>query len=198
MGPHPHSRKCCAKKIEKNLIRRYIARRYVNKSDPGIRRERMLHNETSSVDERVAMLEKSQLEKFAGDELENFARYLYVGKTTKDEIIFNEGDIEPYMCFITSGLIRIAKNDSKKNIKTICDVGPGRTFGEMSIIDGLARSASATAAEETTLLVLTKENFDKMLAENQKLALALYAKLSQMMSHRLRISDWMLVEYLYE
>lgn len=158
----------------------------------------MLHNATLSVDERVAMLEKSQWEKLAGDELENFARYLYVGKTTKDEIIFNEGDIAPYMCFITTGLVRIAKNDSKKNIKTICEIGPGRTFGEMSIVDGLARSASATAAEETTLLVLTKENFDKMLAENQKLALALYAKLAQMMSHRLRISDWMLVEYLYE
>ncbi len=158
----------------------------------------MLNHVTSTVEERIEMLEKSQWGRLAGDELERFARYLYLGKANKDELLFEEGAIEPYMCFITGGLVRIAKNDSKKNIKTICEIGPGRTFGEMSIIDGLARSASATAAEETTLLVLTKENFDKMLAENQKLALALYAKLAQMMSHRLRISDWMLVEYLYE
>ncbi len=59
----------------------------------------MLQNATSSVDERVAMLEKSQWEKLAGDELENFARYLYVGKTTKDEIIFNEGDIDTLHVF---------------------------------------------------------------------------------------------------
>ena len=158
----------------------------------------MLNHVTSTVEERVAMLEKSQWGKLAGDELERFAQYLYLGKANKDELLFGEGAIEPYMCFITAGLVRIAKNDSKKNIKTICEIGPGRTFGEMSIIDGLARSASATAAEETTLLVLTKENFEQIVAANPKLGIAIYAKLGQMMSHRLRISDWMLVEYLYE
>ena len=102
------------------------------------------------------------------------------------------------MCFIADGLVRIAKGDSKKNIKTICEIGAGRTFGEMSIIDGLPRSASAAAAEETTALILTKENFERILVDNPKLGVSLYSRLAQMMSHRLRISDWMLVEYLYE
>ncbi|MBA4391507.1 MAG: hypothetical protein C0399_11310 [Syntrophus sp. (in: bacteria)] len=158
----------------------------------------MLRHIISSIEERVAMLEKSQWGNLALDELERFAQHLYVGKAAREELIFNEGVIEPYMCLIIDGLIRIAKGDSKNNVKTICEIGAGRTFGEMSIIDGLARSASATAAEETTLLVLTKENFEQILAENQKLGIALYSKLAQMMSHRLRLSDWMLVEYLYE
>ena len=106
----------------------------------------MLHNVLSSVQERVAMLEKSIWGNGLGpEELEKFAQYLYVGKAAKDETIFNEGAIEPYMCFIADGLVRIAKGDSKKNIKTICEIGAGRTFGEMSIIDGLPRSASATS-----------------------------------------------------
>ncbi len=159
----------------------------------------MLHHVISSVQERMAMLEKSQWGSgLDQEELERFAQYLYVGKATREEPIFNEGAIEPYMCFIADGLVRIAKGDSKKNVKTICEIGPGRTFGEMSIIDGLPRSASAAAAEETTVLVLTKENFELILTDNPKLGVSLYSKLAQMMSHRLRISDWMLVEYLYE
>ena len=158
----------------------------------------MLRHVISSVEERIAMLDKTQWGNLSEDELEQFAQYLYVGQTTRDELLFNEGAMEPYMCFIVAGLIRIAKGDSKKNIKTICEIGAGRTFGEMSLIDNLARSASAIAVEETTLLVLTKENFERILAENPKLGIVLYAKLAQMLSHRLRISDWMLVEYLYE
>jgi CRP/FNR family transcriptional regulator, cyclic AMP receptor protein len=159
----------------------------------------MLHNVISSVQERIAMLEKSTWGTgFTQEELERFAQYLYVAKAARDEPIFNEGAIEPYMCFVASGLVRIAKGDSKKNIKIICEIGAGRTFGEMSIIDGLPRSASAMAAEETTALVLTKEKFELILTDNAKLGVSLYSKLAQMMSHRLRISDWMLVEYLYE
>jgi CRP-like cAMP-binding protein len=159
----------------------------------------MLHNVISSVQERIAMLEKSTWGTgLSQDNLEKFAQYLYVAKAAKDEPIFNEGAIEPYMCFIADGLVRIAKGDSKKNVKTICEIAGGRTFGEMSIIDGLPRSASAVAAEETTALVLTKEKFELILTDNPKLGVSLYSKLAQMMSHRLRISDWMLVEYLYE
>jgi len=159
----------------------------------------MLHNVISSVQERIAMLEKSTWGSGLSQEnLEKFAQYLYVAKAAKDEPIFNDGAIEPYMCFIADGLVRIAKGDSKKNVKTICEIAGGRTFGEMSIIDGLPRSASAVAAEETTALVLTKEKFELILTDNPKLGVSLYSKLAQMMSHRLRISDWMLVEYLYE
>jgi CRP-like cAMP-binding protein len=159
----------------------------------------MLHNVISSVQERIVMLEKSTWGTGLSQEnLEKFAQYLYVAKAAKDEPIFNEGAIEPYMCFIADGLVRIAKGDSKKNVKTICEIAGGRTFGEMSIIDGLPRSASAVAVEETTALVLTKEKFELILTDNPKLGVSLYSKLAQMMSHRLRISDWMLVEYLYE
>ncbi len=159
----------------------------------------MLHNVLSSVPERVEKLKTSQWGiGLSQDELEKFSQYLYVAKAVKDEPIFNEGAIEPYMCFIADGLVRIAKGDSKKHVKTICEIGAGRTFGEMSIIDGLPRSASAVAAEDTTVLILTKENFERLLKDSPKLGIALYGKLAQMMSHRLRISDWMLVEYLYE
>jgi CRP-like cAMP-binding protein len=159
----------------------------------------MLHHMLSSVQERIAMIEKSQWgEGLSHDSMERFAQYLYLAKAQPNESIFNEGAIEPYMCFVADGLVKVTKGDSKKNVKTICEIGPGRTVGEMSIIDGLPRSASAVAVEETVVLVLTKENFELLINDNPKLGVALFQRLAQMISHRLRVSDWMLVEYIYE
>ena len=159
----------------------------------------MLHNTLSTVEERVSMIEKSQFgDGLSRQEMEDFAQYLYVATAQPEEMIFNEGAREPYMCFISQGLVRITKGDSKKNVKTICDIGPGRSVGEMSIIDGLPRSASARATEETVVLVLTKENFDRLIKDNPRLGVTLFKKLAQMISHRLRVSDWMLAEYIYE
>ncbi|NLT24609.1 MAG: cyclic nucleotide-binding domain-containing protein [Syntrophorhabdus sp.] len=159
----------------------------------------MLHHALSSVEERMSMIEKSQWgEGLSREDMERFAQYLYVARAEPDEPIFNEGAIEPYMCFVADGLVKVTKGDSKKNVKTICEIGPGRTVGEMSIIDGLPRSASAVAVDETTVLVLTKENFELLLDDNPKLGVALFRRLAQMISHRLRVSDWMLVEYIYE
>lgn len=154
---------------------------------------------TSSLVERMGMLQKTEWGKeLANEQLERFAQYVYAAKVAKDAQIFNEGSREPYMCFIVDGLVRIAKGDSRKQEKMISEIGPGRTFGEMSIIDGLPRSASAVAVEDTTILVLTKENFELLLNDNPKLGNVIFSRLAQLMSHRLRLTDWMLVEYLYE
>ncbi len=158
----------------------------------------MVDHVTSSLNERMDMLKQTQWgTDLTAEQIERLAQYLYVAKISKDEQLFVEGSKEAYMCFIVGGLVKIAKGDSRKQEKTISEIGAGRTFGEMSIIDGLPRSASATAGENTTMLILSKENFELLLNDNPKLGIVIYSKLAQLMSHRLRVSDWMLVEYLY-
>ncbi|MBP1748724.1 MAG: hypothetical protein H6Q52_1263, partial [Deltaproteobacteria bacterium] len=74
------------------------------------------------------MIEKSQWgEDLSHEDLEQFAQYLYVATAEPHEMIFNEGAREPYMCFVSQGLVRITKGDSQRNVKTICDIGPGRS-----------------------------------------------------------------------
>ncbi|MEN6616765.1 MAG: cyclic nucleotide-binding domain-containing protein, partial [Syntrophorhabdus sp.] len=127
----------------------------------------MLHNILSTVQERISIIESCQWgQGLTREDIENLAHYLYVAEAEADEKIFNEGAIEPYMCFVSEGLVQITKEDSKKNIKTICDIGPGRSLGEMSIIDGLPRSASAKAVEKTKVLVLTRDNFNTLVNDN--------------------------------
>jgi len=159
----------------------------------------MLKETESSIYERMGMMSKAKWgANLTSEQIEDLAKYLYVAKVAKNSPIFVEGSKEAYMCLVVTGSIKISKEDSKKKEKIIAEVGPGKTFGEMSIIDKWPRSASAIASEETTLLILTKDKFDQLLNENPRLGNRFLMDLSQLLSSRLRLTDWMLVEYLYQ
>jgi diguanylate cyclase len=70
--------------------------------------------------------------------------------------LFREGDEGNCAFVVERGRIEIssAHNDSRKVLATL---GPGEIFGEMALVDEGRRSATATALESTTLLVITEE-----------------------------------------
>ncbi len=61
----------------------------------------------------------------------------------------------------------------------------GDFFGEMSLIDNQPRSVSVEAQEETTLLVLKRDAFQRFISENPQTALSVLRE----MSRRLRNAD---------
>ena len=66
----------------------------------------------------------------------------------------------------------------------------------MSLIDGWPRSASAVAVEDSTMLVLTKDNFEHLLSDQPQLGSQILMKLAGLLSQRLRMTNWVLVECL--
>jgi CRP-like cAMP-binding protein len=75
-------------------------------------------------------------------------------------------------------------------------IGPGKTFGEMSLIDGEPRSASAIALDDSKVLVLTEENFHRLVYQYPHLGAMVLLKLAQLMSQRLRQTSDLLVDFL--
>lgn len=74
----------------------------------------------------------------------------------KGEIIFREGDHASCAYIIDSGKVEIFVE--KKNGKhVISNLSKGEIFGEMAIIDGSNRSASAVAVEDTELVLISKD-----------------------------------------
>ena len=102
------------------------------------------------------------------------------------------------MCIIVEGKVDIVKEDGRLKRKLIASVSAGKAFGEMSLIEGDMRSAAAMASEDSTLLVLTKENFELLLNDNCVLGTKLLLKISKLMSQRLRMTSGILVDYLSE
>lgn len=85
----------------------------------------------------------------------------------RGSVIFNEGDPGASMYVVLSGKVKIVKK-ARGVDKTLAVFGPGDFFGEMAIISGKTRSASAVAEEDCRLQVLERHDFLNMVQCNRK------------------------------
>jgi CRP/FNR family cyclic AMP-dependent transcriptional regulator len=88
--------------------------------------------------------------------------------------VFSEGDYGDELYIIVEGAIRITLGD-----RTLASLGARDYFGEMSLLDGEPRSASALAMEDTLLLRIRQADFHKILARNFDATLAVIRTLSR-------------------
>lgn len=87
-------------------------------------------------------------------------------KTLKPaEVLFKEGDVGDEMYLIKSGRIKISKGGGDIE-KTLAFLKEGDFFGEMAVIDGSPRSATAVAVEETKLVIIDKASFTAQVKKN--------------------------------
>ncbi len=75
----------------------------------------------------------------------------------KGEVLFKEGDPGDEIYIIKKGKIRIYKEIEGEE-RTLAILKEGEIFGEMAVLDGKPRSASAEAVENTVLEVLSKDS----------------------------------------
>ena len=101
----------------------------------------------------------------------------------KGEVIFREGDYASCMYDILRGRVGIYTNYGTAEEKLLTELELGRFFGEMGMIEGRLRSATAVALEkDTRVKVITPETFDTYFKENPAKVLLIM----QNMSHRIR------------
>lgn len=99
--------------------------------------------------------------------------------------VFKEGTHGGYMFFIVDGNVEVIKQfDNKRH--TIASLGPGRSVGEMSLIDGAPRSATVRATEDLSLIVLKREDFQRLLEEQPSIATRVLMGISILLSRSLR------------
>ena len=88
-----------------------------------------------------------------------------IEKTLKNqEVLFREGDVGDEMYLIKSGKIKIVKKVGEEK-KILAVLSEGDFFGEMAIIDGSSRSATAVSEGETQLITFDKSAFRKKIGE---------------------------------
>lgn len=86
-----------------------------------------------------------------------------------NEIIFCEFEPGTEFYIIHSGKVRIVKVINNRE-KTLDVMTTGDVFGEMAILEGEPRSATAIAINNVKLLKFHRDNFDALLEGNPKLA----------------------------
>lgn len=148
-------------------------------------------------DEICDMIADTQLfSDFDWKDIQALAAYVQCYQVAAGTVVFNEGDAGSYMCLLVKGEVDILKTDHEGNPRRIVNVTRGKTIGEMSIIDGEPRSATCVSSQDSVLLLLTKENYQRIIKEKPVLAVHILAKLAKLMSQRLRGASGQLVEFL--
>lgn len=94
------------------------------------------------------------------------------------EVIFREGDTAETMFVVRKGRVRITKK-VRGGEKTFAILGPGEFFGEMAILTGQPRSATATALDDVTLLELDAKRFETMITTQAEIAVRIIQKLAR-------------------
>ncbi len=105
-------------------------------------------------------------------------------------IIFNKDDPGLSCFIITDGLIKIYVTSEEGQEVVLIILKGGDLFGELSLLDGAPRSASAVAMEQTEALALNREDFLDFVRETPESALAMLSVLSG----RLRRADTIIAD----
>ena len=102
-----------------------------------------------------------------------------------DDVIFEEGSTGRELFVVLDGEVEIAKIDGAHKT-SIIKLGKGEFFGEMAVIDGSARSATAIAsAPNTRVMRINHARFVYLVSQQPAFALMVMDALSK----RLRASN---------
>jgi CRP-like cAMP-binding protein len=95
-------------------------------------------------------------------------------KFTRDyrklEVIFEENSFGNEMYIVHSGRVRLYTQAETGGKVTVAHIEEGGFFGEMTLIDGSPRSATAVAEEDTRLIALDRPKFLYMIQQQPMFA----------------------------
>lgn len=118
--------------------------------------------------------------------LDKMARITKKISFKKGEQLFKEKDDTQGLWLIRSGKIEISRVTADGWRQTLVVLTAGHFFGELSILENRHHVASAVALEDTELLLIPKEDFEKMMEEDCALALCIVKRIAIVMSKNLR------------
>ena len=113
------------------------------------------------------------------DDLELLEHHMVTRSFQKNTIIINEGDEANSFFIIIKGAVKVFLSNEEGKEIIINAQGAGDHFGELALLDDAPRSASVITTEKSTIGVIAKEDFHKVLAKNTDLSLNLIRELTR-------------------
>lgn len=144
-----------------------------------------MYLEKNKVNKSIIIKALSQVSLFSGlsrytlEKLSDLAGVAHYGKGKE---IIKEGEKGDRVFIIASGKVKVIKRIPPAGEMVLRIVGPCEVIGEMSLIDGLPRSADVVAEEDVILFYITAELFLHFIRTNAEISL----KMMQTLSLRLR------------
>jgi CRP/FNR family transcriptional regulator, cyclic AMP receptor protein len=103
----------------------------------------------------------------------------------KNDIILMEEEVGTALFVIINGKVKVARTSTEGREVILTILSDSDFFGEMAILDGLTRSATVVAIEESELFLIQRNDFLNLLREHPEVSISLL----QEMTKRLRAAD---------
>src|SRR5438874_1257550 len=107
--------------------------------------------------------------RLADRELRRLEKLFRERRVQRNQLLFQQGDPADSLYLVVSGRIRISAADQAGHHKVLAFAGPGEVVGEMGVLSGEPRSATALATDDAQLLQLRKSDLDVLLATDLEL-----------------------------
>ncbi len=118
-------------------------------------------------------------------DLADIERIVKKKKFGKNEIILYQFDPGDSLYIVSKGKVKVVLYSKDGKEVLLSNLGPGEFFGEMSLLDGLPRSASVVAIEDSEAIILNRRDFLELIRNHPEIALKILTELSK----RLRSAD---------
>jgi len=132
----------------------------------------------------------SQVRLFAGLDrptLERLASGVRMRRFRRAEVLFHQGDPGDALFVVATGAVKIMLPSEEGEEAILATVRPGEFFGELALLDGAPRSATAVALEPTETFVLPRDAFRTLVnaepGTRDALLAALAAELRRLTRH---------------
>ena len=97
-------------------------------------------------------------------DLEILSRFISCRDVVEEEVVWKEGDEESYVVFVMTGKLEEKKKTEFEDKQMIAGVyGPGAILGEFGLFENTSRAFTAEALQDSQLLVLSRENFERLI-----------------------------------
>ena len=127
--------------------------------------------------ERIYLLKNSTIfSEVRTDDLLQIAQILQEESFLKGDVIFHKNENGDQLYLVAQGKIGISVNNSQDDLTTI--LSEGECFGEMNLLDGQPRSASAYVLEDTELLSLNKDQLHNLINTYPEISIGMLKSLS--------------------
>jgi NTE family protein len=122
------------------------------------------------------------------EEMEHIIPYFEIVHFREGTTLFSEGDHENFMGFIISGLIEVMQETEFKGKRiVIATLSKGSLVGGMSLINVNAkRAVTAVALENSELVKLSRDDFERILEEYPHTGIKILRGLNQILAIRLQ------------
>jgi CRP-like cAMP-binding protein len=115
-------------------------------------------------------------------ELQEIAALAQTRSVPTDTTIFHEGDPADSIFLVVGGRVKVVTTSSDGKEFILSVLGSGQVFGEMGLLEAAPRSASVVSITEVELLIIKREDFDRLLTSSPGIS----RKLMAILSRRLR------------